>query len=287
MSNKFRFILILLLTGSFISINYAGKKNNLKNVNLASDSATGNPFLIVSQLPFQAPEFDKIHDYDYKPGLEEGMKQQLEEIQKIADNPAPPTFDNTMAALEKSGRLLQRVSLVFNAITSANTNPTLQKLQEEEASKLAAHHDAIFLNPKLFARVDSIYQKRDELDIDGESRKLVEYYYDQFVHAGAKLSPDDKDKLKKMNEEEATLIAKFVNKLLGATKEGALVVNDKSELEGLTPAEIDASSQAAQDRGLSGKWLITLQNTTQQPALQSLEKREVREKLFKNFMDPG
>ena len=156
----------------------------------------------------------------------------MQEIGKIAGNPAPPTFENTLVALEKSGQLLSRVSLVFNAITSANTNPTLQKIQEEEASKLASHHDAIFLDSTLFGRVETIYNKRDELNLDNESMKLVKYYYDKFVHAGAKLSPEDKNKLKKMNEEEATLIAKFVNKLLAATKEGALVVNDKSELKG-------------------------------------------------------
>ncbi len=185
-------------------------------------------------------------------------------------------------ALEKSGQLLSRVSLVFNAITSANTNPTLQKIQEEEASKLASHHDAIFLDSTLFGRVETIYNKRDELNLDNESMKLVKYYYDKFVHAGAKLSPEDKNKLKKMNEEEATLIAKFVNKLLAATKEGALVVNDKSELKGFSPEEIEAASQTAKDRGLSDKWLISLQNTTQQPPLQSLDNRETREKLFKN-----
>ncbi len=277
-----KILMVFLLTIIFMSANFAQEYNKMEKDSIKSDTTSQNPFLIVSTLPFQAPQFDQIHDYDYKPALEEGMKQQLEEIQKIADNPAPPTFDNTLVAMEKSGQLLHRVSLVFNAITSANTNPALQKVQEEEASKLAAHHDAIFLNPKLFERVKIIYQKRDELKLDNESKKLVEYYYDEFVHAGAKLSPGDKDKLKKMNEEEATLIAKFVNKLLGSTKEGALVVNDESELKGMTSGEIEAARQAAEDRGLSGKWLITLQNTTQQPALQSLENRDVREKLFNN-----
>lgn len=275
-------IMVFLFSIIFLSTNYAGEFNKLKKDNVESDSTTQNPFFIVSQLPFQAPDFDKIHDYDYKPALEEGMKQQLREIQKITDNPEAPTFDNTFVELEKSGQLLKRVSMVFNAITSANTNPTLQKVQEEEASKLAAHHDAIFLNSKLFDRVEAIYQKLDELKLDNESQKLVKYYYDQFVHAGAKLSPEDKDKLKKLNEEEATLIAKFVNKLLGATKDGALVVDDKAGLKGMSAAEIDAAHQAAEDRGLSDKWLITLQNTTQQPPLQSLESRDVREKLFKN-----
>ena len=277
-----RLIIVFLLTISFMSINYAGEIKELRKETTKSDTLSQNPFLSESPLPFQAPEFDKIHDYHYKPAIEEGMKQQLEEIKKIADNPEPPTFENTFAALEKSGQLLTRVTLVFNAITSANTDTTLQKIQEEEASKLAAHHDAIFLNSRLFNRVQTIYNKRDQLNLDPESKKLVEYYYDKFVHAGAKLSEEDQAKLKKINEEEATLIAKFVNKLLAATKAGALVVSDSSELEGLTPAEFSAAKQAAADRGLKKKWLIPLQNTTQQPSLQTLDNRNTREKLFEN-----
>ena len=254
--------------------------NNTQGDTLATNH--NNPFFTPSTLPFQAPPFDKIKDSDFKPAIEEGMKQQLVEIKKIADNPAPPTFENTLVALEKSGQLLTRVSLVFNAVTGANTDSLLQKVQEEEAPKLAAHSDAIFLNTKLFERVKSIYEKRSRLKLDHESQKLVLYYYNQFVHAGANLSAEDKTKLKKMNEEEATLIAKFVNKLLAGTKAGALVVSDKSELEGLSAADLDAASQSASARGLSGKWLISLQNTTQQPDLQSLENRETRKKLFEN-----
>ncbi len=241
-----------------------------------------NPFFTQSTLPFYAPPFDKIKDTDYKPAIEEGMKQQLAEVEEIANNPAAPTFENTLVALEKSGQLLTRVSLAFNAVTSANTDSLLQKVQEEEAPKLAAHRDAIFLNPKLFGRVKTIYDQTDKLKLDHESQKLVSYYYKQFVHSGANLSPADKDKLKKMNEEEATLIAKFINKLLAGTKAGALVVSDTSKLAGLSSADIDAASQTADARNLSGKWVIPLQNTTQQPDLQSLNIRETREKLFEN-----
>jgi peptidyl-dipeptidase Dcp len=210
------------------------------------------------------------------------MRQQIAEVKKIADNPASPTFENTLAALEKSGQMLQRVSLAFNAVTGANTDSILQKIQEEEAPKLAAHNDAIFLNKKLFERVKSIYNKRSQLNLDHESMKLVSYYYKQFVHAGANLSSEDKTKLKKLNEEEASLIAIFTNKLLEATKAGALIVNDSSLLAGLSSADLDAASQAAEARGLSGKWIIPLQNTTQQPDLKSLENREIRKKLFEN-----
>ncbi len=274
MIQKFNKTLILsMLTFGLISLNCSKTSNN-------SSATSQNPFFTKSTLSFQAPQFDKIKDSDYKPAIEKGMKDQLAEIDKIANNPEAPTFENTMVALEKSGQLLTRAQLVFNAITSANTDSVLQKVQEEEAPKLAAHQDAIFLNPKLFQRVKTIYEKRDKLNLDHESQKLVEYYYNHFVHAGANLSPEDKTELKKLNEEEATLIAKFVNKLLAGTKAGALVVSDKSELAGLTPAELDAAAQDAASRGLTGKWVLPLQNTTQQPQLQSLTNRATRKKLF-------
>ncbi len=256
-------------------INYSSIKN-------AIDNTHKNPFFTPSQLPLEAPPFDKIEDSDYKPAIEKGMKQQIEEIKKIVDNPAPPTFENTLVALEKSGQLLTRVSLVFNAVTSANTDSVLQKVQEEEAPTLAAHDDAIFLNTKLFERVKAIYNQRSKLKLDHESQKLVSYYYEKFVHNGANLSDKDKAKLKKLNTEEATLLAKFENKLLAGTKAAALVVSDKSKLIGLSPAELNGASEDALARNLKGKWLIPLQNTTQQPALQYLQDREIRKQLFEN-----
>lgn len=271
---------VCILSFSIASIMIA--KTTSKTLNNVIESRHKNPFLTQSKLPFQAPPFDKIRDSDYKPAIEEGMKQQLAEIKKITDNIVAPTFENTLVALEKSGQLLNRVSLVFNAVTSANTDSILQKVQEEEAPKLASHNDAIYLNEKLFGRVKSIYEKRNKLNLDNESMHLILYYYNQFVHAGANLSTEDKTKLKKLNEEEAILIAKFVKKLLSGSKAGALVVKDKSDLDGLTQSELQADSQAANSRGFSGQWLIPLQNTTQQPDLQSLTNRETREKLFES-----
>ena len=282
MQRKFNLNLVCFLTISFVSIILAKTSGDQLTDTTKSNVKQENPFFTASNLPFQAPQFDKIKDSDFKPAFEEGMKQQLGEIDHIADSPEPATFENTLVAMEKSGQLLTRVKLTFNALTSANTDSVLQNLQEEIAPKLAAHHDAIFLNPKLFERVASIYKKRSELKLDKESEKLITYYYDQFVHAGAKLSAEDKSKLKKLNEEEATLVAKFINMLLAATKNGALVVNDKSELAGLTDAELKAASQSAAERGLEGKWVIPLQNTTQQPSLTSLEDRQTRKKLFEN-----
>ena len=246
----------------------------------AADAITSNPFFNASKLPFQAPPFDRIKDGDYQPALEEGMKQQLVEIQKIADNPAVPTFENTFVAMEKSGAMLTRVQMVFNTVTGANTDDALQKVQEEEAPKLAAHQDAIFLNDKLFARVEAIYKQSPKLKLDPESKRLIEVTYRNFVHAGAKLSAADKTKLKALNEEESTLDTLFTNKLLAATKAGALVLDDKTKLAGLSDAEIAAAAQAGKDRGLDGKYVLTLQNTTQQPLLQELSDRATREALF-------
>ena len=279
MIRKFDFILLWVIAFTIVIVSYAnGERGHSASEKIHKENK--NPFFTPSKLPFQAPPFDKIKDSDYQPAIEAGMEQQLAEIKKIAENPDSPTFENTLVAMEKSGQLLTRVLLAFNAVTSANTDSVLQKVQEEEAPRLAAHRDAIFLNEKLFQRVKSIYEKRNQLKLDPESHKLISYYYDQFVRGGANLSPEDKAKLRKLNEEDASLQAKFVNKLLAATKAGALVVDNASELKGLTPAEIDAAAQAASERGLKGKWLIPLQNTTQQPDLQFLTNRETRKKLF-------
>ncbi|MDE2024580.1 MAG: dipeptidyl carboxypeptidase II, partial [Gammaproteobacteria bacterium] len=243
-------------------------------------AAGSNPFFAPSTLPFQVPPFDKITDGDYLPAIEAGMQQQLAEVQKIADNPAPPTFENTLVALEKSGQLLTRVMRSFNLMTGANTDPTLQKVEEEVAPKLAANQDAILLNGKLFKRVETIYKERDRLKLEPESRWLVHYYHQQFVLAGARLSEADKAQLKTLNEEDASLSARFSNQLLAAANAAALVVSDESELAGLSPGQLQAAALAAKSRGLDGKWVIPLQNTTQQPDLGELTDRATREKLF-------
>ncbi|MDW2983009.1 peptidyl-dipeptidase Dcp [Rhodanobacter sp. KK11] len=253
------------------------------SVAAASSTATAmtsNPFYAVSTLPFQAPPFDKIHDADYQPAIEEGMRQQLAEIEKIANDPAAPTFENTYVAMEKSGAMLHRVMAAFNAVTGANTNETLQKVQEEEAPKLAAHEDAIHLNSKLFQRVQAVYDQRDTLKLDPESARLVEVVYRNFVHAGAKLSDADKAKLKELNKEESTLSTAFTNKLLAATRDAAPVFADKAQLAGLSDAELAAAAQAGKERKQDGKYVLTLQNTTQQPELQDLTDRATRQALF-------
>ncbi len=246
----------------------------------APGASASNPFFAASTLPFQAPPFDKITEADYQPAIEEGMKQHLAEIEKIADNPDAPTFENTYVAMEKSGALLTRAMMAFEGVAQANTSDTLQKVEEEEAPKLAAHRDAITLNSKLFARVQAVYDQRNSLKLDPESLRLVEVTYKNFVRGGAKLSDADKAKLKDLNKEESTLSTQFSNKLLAATKAGALVVDDKSKLDGLSDADIAAAAGAAKERKVDGKWVVVLQNTTQQPALQDINDRATREALF-------
>ena len=250
---------------------------------LAANNEFGptNPFYAASPLPFQAPPFDKIKDSDYQPAIEAGMAQQRAEMLAIADNPAPPTFENTMVAMEKSGQLFNRVMQVFGGVTSANLSPELQKVQEIEAPKLAAHQDAIFLDSKLFQRVDAIYKQRDSLGLDAEALRLVKFYYDQFLHAGAKLSDADKVELKKLNEEESTLSNAFNTKLLAATKDGAFITTDKNALAGLSQKSLDGAAQAAKERKVDG-YVIPLQNTTQQPDLVSLSQRSTRQTIFEN-----
>ncbi|WP_263369163.1 peptidyl-dipeptidase Dcp [Edaphobacter dinghuensis] len=240
-----------------------------------------NPFYAASTLPFQAPPFDKIKDSDYQPAIEAGMAQQLVEMKVIADNPAAPTFENTLVAMEKSGQLFDRVMMVFNGVTGANMDPELQKVQDIEAPKLAAHDDAIYLDSKLFHRVETIYKERESLKLDPESLKLVDFYYKKFVHSGANLSDDDKAKLKKLNEEESTLSNAFITKLLAATKDAAYVTTDKAALAGMSDAQIAGVAEAAKERKKEG-WVLPLQNTTQQPDMVSLSNRDTRKALFED-----
>ena len=266
---------LLLLFLAACSSNSQQKKSMENEKDLAS-----NPFMHASTLPFQAPDFTKIHDSDFAPAFKEGFREQLAEIEKIAQNTESPTFENTLVALEKSGQLLNRVNGVFSMLSGANTDSVLQKLNEEIAPKLAAQQDAIFLNEKLYERIKAIYQKKDELKLDKESAWLLEYYHLQFIRAGANLSANDKARLKKLNEEEAGLGAKFTNQLLAAAKSGAFVVDNKEALKGLSEGMLKSAVQDAESAGKKGKWLLPLQNTTQQPALQSLENRETRHQLF-------
>ncbi|NYE62711.1 peptidyl-dipeptidase Dcp [Duganella sp. 1224] len=246
----------------------------------ASLLPASNPFAKPSTLPFGYPAFDKIKNEDYAPAFEEGMRQNAAEIEAIANNKAAPTFDNTIVAMEKSGQLLSRVSSVFGNLSGANTNDTFKALERELSPKLAAHSDAIRLNSKLYARIKTLYDKRDKLHLDAESKYLLERYHTDFVRAGAQLSDADKAKLKAMNAELAKLQTTFAQNVLEEANASALVVDTREELAGLSDKAIDAAAAAAKAKGMDGKFLIPVVNTTGQASLSVLTNRAVREKLM-------
>jgi peptidyl-dipeptidase Dcp len=243
-----------------------------------------NPLLKESTLPFHYPPFDKIKDESFAPALEAGMREQLKEIEPIANNSQKPTFDNTIVALEKTGRLLDRAETTFSNLNACNTNPALQKIETEMAPKLSAHHDTIHLNGRLFARVKELYDNRDKLGLDPESAYLLERYYKDFVRAGAKLSDSDKEKLKKINSELATLQTEFEQKVLKEKNASSVVVDNKDDLAGLSDSEMATVTNAAKAEHKEGKFAIQMQNTTGQPLLKSLQNRPLRERIMQTSL---
>lgn len=243
-----------------------------------------NPFFTASTLPYQTPPFDLIQEADFLPALEAGIAEKRQQVAAIASNPEPATFENTYEALERSGQLLSRVNLVFGAMTSANTSELLQEVDEIITPQLTALNDEITLNSQLFARLDSVYQHRGTQCPDAEAMRLVEVVWQHFQLAGASLNDADKDQLRACNQELATLGTKFGNRLLAATKAGAYTVSSPAALAGLSDEELAHAKAAAEARGLSGEWLIPLQNTTQQPVLQALSVRATREVLFQRSL---
>ncbi|MQA22801.1 dipeptidyl carboxypeptidase II [Rugamonas sp. FT103W] len=247
----------------------------------------GNPLAVASKLPFHYPAFDQIKDEHFKPAFVEGMRIQLKEIEAIANNKQPATFENTVVAMEKSGELLTRVQTTFGNLQGANTNDKLDAIDSEMSPKMAAHGDAIYLNAKLYARVKSLYDKRDKLKLDAESKHLLERYHTDFVRAGAKLSAADKEKLKAINGVIATLQTTFTQNVLKETNASALVVDTREELAGMTDAAIDAAAAAAKAKGLDGKFLVAIVNTSGQPPLAVLTNRAVRERLMAASLTRG
>jgi peptidyl-dipeptidase Dcp len=208
------------------------------------------------------------------------MKQHMAEIEAIANNPEPATFENTFVAMEKSGELLTRVSRVFYNLTGTDSNEQRRQIQSELAPKMAAHSDNINLNPTLFARVESVYNARNDLGLDAESLRLVEVYYERFVRSGAKLNDEQKTAIRALNEEHSKLTNQFSQNLLAETRNIAIVVDTAEELNGLSPAQITSAANAAKERGLEGKYLLSITNTTRQPILTSLNNREVRQRVW-------
>ncbi len=281
MNHSLAALSLLLLAAS------CGTSDTTKKDMPATAPARENPFATESTLYLGAPDFTKIQNGDFAPAMEEGMKKQLDEVKAIADNPEAATFDNTIIALEKSGQELKRANKVFFNLVASNTNDTLQAVNKDMAPKLAAHSDAINLDPKLFARVKSLYDRRDSLGLDSVSVRLIDRYYTQMVRAGALLNADDQKKLRALNEEESKLTTLFTDNLLKNVNKAAVLVDDKKQLDGMSDAEIEAAAAAAKDKGHEGKWLITLQNTTMQPVLAELKDRALRERIFNASINRG
>ena len=238
-------------------------------------------FAEASTLPFHAPDFSRIKDSDFQPAIEQGIAIQLAEVAAIANNPDAPTFENTMVQLERSGQMLNRTNSVFSALTGANTNDALDAIDTATSPKLAALRDEITLNPMLFARVKSLYDNRVSLGLEPDQLQVLTLQYNAMVHNGANLNDADKATLKGINGELSTLSTDFSQRLTKGTKDGALVVTDKTKLAGMSEADIAAAAKTAADRGLpKGSYALTLQNTTQQPLLASLTDWATRQALY-------
>lgn len=241
--------------------------------------ATGY-FAQPSTLPLHAPDFSKIQDSDFAPAFAQAMQIHNSEVAAIIADPAAPTFANTIVALETSGRMLGRVAAVFYTLTGANTNDTLDAVEADIGPKLSAHSDAITLNPELFARVKAVYDNRAAMAMTAEDARLLEETYTDMVHAGALLTPEQKEQVKAINSRLSAVTTQFSQRLVEASKDNALVVDDRAMLAGLSDAEVEVAAKAAADRGMPGRYALALQNTTQQPLLASMENRAAREQLF-------
>lgn len=250
-------------------------------------STEQNPFYTESSLYMKYPKFDEIKNENYTPAFEKGMADHMAEIDAIAERADSPTLENTIIAMEKSGALLDRVATVFFALISANTNDEMEKIRSEMAPKLSAHSDQILLNGKLFHRVKTIYEQRDQLGLDAESKRLVEKYYTDFIRSGANLSNEEKESLKKINGEMAVLQTTFSQNVLKEVNALAVVVDSKDELDGLSDAAIEAAANEAKSRELDGKYVLTLRNTSGQPPMASLTNRALRERIHKTSLSRG
>jgi peptidyl-dipeptidase Dcp len=258
-----------------------------RNPDPRTSAMADNPFTHRSTLPYELPPFDRIGDSDYLPAFDAGMRQQRAEVSRIAHGTAPADFHNTVVALERSGQLLGRVSNVFFNLNASNTDPRMQQIDSRIAPRLQAHEDAIFLDPALFARLDAVYGRRAGLKLDPESLQLLERYHVDFIRAGARLSDGDKARLRAINGELSSLTTQFKQNVLKATQDGAVIVENAAELAGLSAEQLGAAATAAAARGLTGKWLITLQNTTNQPPLAQLQDRALRERIYQASMQRG
>jgi len=291
MKHPIALALAIALSGSMAACTDAGSDKNTSTPAQAQRDAlatdAGNPFFAESPLPLHYPPFDRIRDSDFAPAFDRGMAEQLKEVQAIAGNAAAPTFDNTIVALEQSGQVLTRATTVFFNLVGVDTNDARKALQAEYAPKLAAHRDAISLDPALFKRIQQLYDARDSLGLDAEGVRLVERYHTDFVRAGAKLSDADKARLKAINGELAKLGTTFSQNVLAEVNDSAVVVDTKEELAGLSDEQIGAAAAAAKAKGLHGKYVIALLNTTGQPPEAQLHNRALRQRLHEASVARG
>ena len=288
--NMYRKRLILVLAAG-ISVVGCGttmmEKKVEKNSAMIAPATTStpiditNPFLTPSKLYLQAPPWDQIKDHHYMPAYLEGMRQATAEIRAIADNPEAATFENTIVAQERSGAMLSRVSRAFGIASATNKNDTIQKVESDVAPLLAQHGDNITLDPKLFARIHALFEKRETLGLDPVSKRLLETYHLNFVRGGALLSDADKTTLRALNEEESKLTTQYTEFLMKDTNAGDVVVDSVTELDGFSASDIEAAAAAAASRGLKGKWVIPLLNTTIQTSITSLNNRALRERIYR------
>ncbi len=243
-----------------------------------------NPFFTESPLPYQLPPFDRVDDAHYGPAFERSMADQIAEIEAIAGTTGPPTFENTIVALERSGQMLNRVAATFFSLASADTNDAINAIRNEMAPRLAAHTDRMLLDGDLFARVEALYEQRAELGLDDESRRLVEEYHVDFVRAGARLSDAEKERMQAINARLATLSSRFTQNVLDEVNASAVVVDTREELAGLSEGQVAATVAAAEARDLEGQYVIPLLNTSGQPALESLADRSLRERITRTSL---
>ncbi|HAR36905.1 MAG TPA: peptidase M3 [Acidobacteria bacterium] len=273
-------IIFITLIISAVMISCGGQKKE-------KPAVSENPFFTEWTTPFGAPPFGLIKIEHFKPAIQEGIKRHQEEIKAIADNPEPPTFANTLEALDRSGLFLDRVEKVMENLLSANTSDELQAVAQELAPALSAHYDEIYLNPRLFARIKAVYEQREALSLTPEQKQLLEKFYKDFVRAGANLDDASKARLKEINQELAVLELKFADNVLKETNAFELVIDNAADLEGLPQNVVAAAAEAARERGKEGKWVFTLHKPSLIPFLQYSPRRELREKIFKAYINRG
>ena len=257
------------------------------NNNTENNESSMNPFFTEYNTPYDIAPFDKIKNEHFMPAFDKGIEEQKKEIEGIVNNTEEPAFENTIEALDYSGKLIDKVGSVFYNLMSANTNDELQKIAKELAPKMSRHRDEILLNEELFAKVKAVYEKRESLELNTEQKQLLDKTYKRFARGGANLAKDDREALKKINEEMSTLGLQFGENILNETNKFKMVIDKEADLAGLTEGIIAAAAETAIATGDSGKWVFTIQRPSLYPFLQYSEKRELREKLFKAYVNKG